>query len=77
MPAYVSETGYQSWSCKQLSGEQQRLSQAYAVAARQQENAQQRYRRYHSDWTACFIDVRRQSRATAFSTGKRASELGA
>lgn len=38
-PAYVSEVGYQAWSCEQLGQEQQRLSSAYAVAAQQQERA--------------------------------------
>ena len=38
-PSYVSEVPYQSYSCKQLGEEQGRLSQAYAVAAKQQEDA--------------------------------------
>ena len=37
--SYVSEVGYQSWSCAQLATEQQRLSSAYATAAQQQEKA--------------------------------------
>jgi hypothetical protein len=37
--AYISEVGYQSWSCKQLGEEQQRLSAAYSVAAQQQQKA--------------------------------------
>ncbi|HEY4202627.1 MAG TPA: hypothetical protein VGM83_18910 [Devosiaceae bacterium] len=38
-PAYVSEVPYQSYSCKQLGEEAQRLNDAYTVAAKQQENA--------------------------------------
>ena len=38
-PSYVSEVGYQGWSCQQLGEEQLRLSQALAVASRQQEQA--------------------------------------
>jgi hypothetical protein len=38
-PSYVSEVGYQSWSCQQLGEEQLRLSQALAVASKQQEQA--------------------------------------
>ena len=38
-PAYVSEVGYQSWSCQQLAEESGRLTSAYAVAAQQQEKA--------------------------------------
>ena len=38
-PSYVSEVGYQAWSCQQLSEETLRLSSAYAVAAQQQEKA--------------------------------------
>lgn len=37
--SYVSEVGYQSWSCQQLGEEQLRLSAAYATAAAQQEKA--------------------------------------
>lgn len=37
--SYISEVGYQAWSCKQLAEEQQRLSAAYATAAAQQEKA--------------------------------------
>jgi hypothetical protein len=38
-PAYVSEVGYQSYSCKQLAQEQQRLTEAYTVAEAQQKKA--------------------------------------
>ncbi|WP_291164973.1 hypothetical protein [Hyphomicrobium sp.] len=38
-PAYVSEVGYQNWSCAQLSEEAGRLSTALASASVQQENA--------------------------------------
>lgn len=38
-PSYVSEVGYQAWSCQQLSEETLRLSSAYASAAQQQEKA--------------------------------------
>ncbi len=38
-PSYVSEVGYQSWSCQQLGEETQRLSSALAVASTQQEKA--------------------------------------
>lgn len=37
--SYVSEVGYQAWTCQQLSEETLRLSSAYAVAAQQQEKA--------------------------------------
>lgn len=37
--SYVSEVGYQAWSCQQLSEETLRLSAAYASAAQQQEKA--------------------------------------
>jgi hypothetical protein len=38
-PAYVSEVGYQNWSCAQLAEESARLSTALASASVQQENA--------------------------------------
>lgn len=38
-PAYVSEVGFQNWSCSQLAEESTRLSHALAVASTQQENA--------------------------------------
>lgn len=38
-PAYVSEVGYQSYSCQQLAQEQQRLNEAYTVAEAQQKKA--------------------------------------
>ena len=38
-PAYVSEVGYQSWSCSQLAEESVLLSAALASASVQQENA--------------------------------------
>ena len=38
-PSYISDVGYQSWSCAQLAGEQMRLSQALATASTQQRNA--------------------------------------
>ena len=37
--AYVSEVGYQRWSCRQLGEETGRLSSALATASVQQENA--------------------------------------
>lgn len=37
--AYVSDIPYRSWSCTDLAEEQNRLSAAYATAAKQQENA--------------------------------------
>jgi hypothetical protein len=38
-PSYVSDVGYQSWSCEQLGGEQMRISQALASASTQQRKA--------------------------------------
>ncbi len=38
-PSYVSEIGYQSWTCDQLSGETLRLSGALATASTQQNRA--------------------------------------
>ncbi|MCG6122059.1 MAG: hypothetical protein MEP57_05055 [Microvirga sp.] len=38
-PSYVSEVGYQSWSCAQLGEETQRLSSALAAASTRQEQA--------------------------------------
>ena len=38
-PAYVSEVGYHSWSCRQLGAEAGRLRTALATASVQQENA--------------------------------------
>lgn len=38
-PAYVSEVGYQGYSCLQLAQEQQRLNEAYTVAEAQQKKA--------------------------------------
>jgi len=38
-PAYISEVGYRSWTCKDLGEESQRLSAALANASRLQENA--------------------------------------
>jgi hypothetical protein len=38
-PSYVSDVGYQSWSCEQLGGEQMRISQALATASTQQRKA--------------------------------------
>ena len=38
-PSYVSEVQYQNYSCVQLGQELQRLEQAYAVAAKAQEDA--------------------------------------
>ncbi|MBI4046578.1 MAG: hypothetical protein HY371_07150 [Devosia nanyangense] len=38
-PSYVSEVPYQSYSCKQLGEELQRLDAAYVTAAAQQEKA--------------------------------------
>ena len=38
-PAYVSEVPYEAYTCKQLATENQRLQEAYAVAAQQQNNA--------------------------------------
>lgn len=37
--AYVSDIPYRSWSCSDLAEEQNRLTAAYATAAKQQENA--------------------------------------
>jgi len=37
--SYVSEVSYQHWTCQQLGEETHRLSAAYAVAAKQQEQA--------------------------------------
>lgn len=37
--SYISDVQYRSWSCRQLSEEQGRLSAAYTTAAKQQENA--------------------------------------
>lgn len=37
--SYVSEVGYQGYSCKQLSEETQRLSQALSTASAQQSKA--------------------------------------
>jgi hypothetical protein len=37
--SYVSEVGYQSWSCRQLGEESQRLSAALSTASTQQEQA--------------------------------------
>lgn len=39
-PAYVSPVTYQSWNCKQLGEEAQRLSAAYSLAAQRQYQAQ-------------------------------------
>ncbi|WP_245256691.1 hypothetical protein [Hyphomicrobium denitrificans] len=38
-PAYISEVGYQNWSCPQLAEESNRLSAALSSASIQQENA--------------------------------------
>jgi hypothetical protein len=38
-PSYVSEIGYHSWTCRQLSEENARLQSALAVASARQENA--------------------------------------
>lgn len=38
-PSYVSDVGYQSYSCQQLATEQARLSAALATASTQQEKA--------------------------------------
>src|SRR5262245_23271209 len=38
-PSYVSDVGYQSWTCEQLGGEQMRISQALATASTQQRKA--------------------------------------
>ena len=38
-PSYVSTVPYESWSCQQLGEEQERLSLAYAAAAKQQNTA--------------------------------------
>lgn len=38
-PSYISEVGYQSWSCEQLGQEEGRLAQALVTASKQQENA--------------------------------------
>jgi hypothetical protein len=38
-PSYVSEVGYQSWTCDQLGGESNRLSAALATASQQQTQA--------------------------------------
>jgi hypothetical protein len=38
-PSYISDVGYQSWTCEQLGGEQMRVSQALASASAQQRNA--------------------------------------
>lgn len=38
-PAYVSEVGYQAYSCEQLAQEEQRLNEAYSVAEAQQKKA--------------------------------------
>jgi len=38
-PSYISEVGYQSWSCQQLIEEQARLADAYTTAAKQQNQA--------------------------------------
>lgn len=37
--SYISDVGYRSWSCENLKAEATRLSAAYTVAAKQQENA--------------------------------------
>lgn len=37
--SYVSEIGYQSWTCEQLSGETLRLSEALSTASTQQNRA--------------------------------------
>jgi hypothetical protein len=38
-PSYISDVGYQSWTCEQLGGEQMRLGQALATASTQQRHA--------------------------------------
>lgn len=38
-PSYISDVGYQSWSCEQLAGESLRLHQALAQASTQQQSA--------------------------------------
>lgn len=38
-PSYISEIGYQSWTCEQLGGETRRLSEALATASTQQTRA--------------------------------------
>lgn len=38
-PSYISDVGYQSWSCQQLGDEQNRLSAALATASTQQKKA--------------------------------------
>jgi hypothetical protein len=38
-PAYVSDVGYQAWTCEQLAGEHQRLNAALATASTQQRKA--------------------------------------
>jgi basic membrane lipoprotein Med (substrate-binding protein (PBP1-ABC) superfamily) len=38
-PAYVTPTLYESFSCKQLAAEEERLNQAYMTASGQQEQA--------------------------------------
>jgi hypothetical protein len=37
--SYVSEISYQNYTCTQLAEENRRIVEAYAVAAKQQENA--------------------------------------
>jgi len=38
-PSYISDVGYQSWTCQQLAGEELRLRDALATASTQQEKA--------------------------------------
>src|SRR5688572_20471078 len=38
-PSYISDVGYQNWTCEQLAGEQMRVSQALATASTQQRKA--------------------------------------
>jgi len=38
-PSYVSQVGFQSWSCRQLAQEAQNLASALAQASAQQERA--------------------------------------
>jgi hypothetical protein len=38
-PSYVSQIGYQSWSCRHLAEENQRLQAALTTASARQENA--------------------------------------
>lgn len=38
-PSYISDVGYQSWQCKQLAEEDQRLAAALSTASAQQKNA--------------------------------------